>query len=42
MFTRTAARIWVVLAIVLLAAVDLIGVPAEQNQAKPAAAAGFV
>jgi len=37
MFTRTAARIWVVLAIVLLAAVDLTGVPAERDQTKPAA-----
>ena len=39
---RTAARIWVVLAIVVLAAVDLTGVPTERNQAKPAAAVATV
>jgi serine/threonine-protein kinase len=37
MFGRTTARIWVVLAIVVLAAVDLVGVPSERSQAKPAA-----
>jgi serine/threonine-protein kinase len=38
MHGRTAARISVVLAVVVLAAVELIGVPVERNQTKPAAA----
>ena len=37
MLGRTAARLWVALAIVGLAAVTLIGRPAERSQAKPAA-----
>jgi Tol biopolymer transport system component len=38
MLGRTAARIWVVPAIVVLAAVGLIGAPVDQNQTKPPAA----
>jgi hypothetical protein len=38
MLGRTAAGIWIVLAVVGLAAVDLIGVQAGRDQTKPAAA----